>query len=171
VFKPNLAIIGPNKSINHAVGELLSQELQLHFLEFDLLIEWEENLPIFDIVQDYGSEHFYKLEKKHIRKLDTFDGTLITTSATTIMDEQNALKLSEFCTLILLSSDSSTVLKRMREDQTQHLKSNILARSREFFANINTNIKPLADIFVDTTARSPGIIKDIVIEKMLGEVN
>ena len=166
MFKPNIALIGPNKSINTAVGELLAAELELHYLDTDAYIEYEENLPVKHIIADFGATHYYKLEKKYIRRLDTFEDTVIATSATAVMDEDNTKKLLEFCYVVLLYSDPSTVLKRMRDEQTQLLKADIMARSREFFSNINAHLKFIVNYALDTTARSPHMLKEMIVQKL-----
>lgn len=168
--KHNFAILGPNKSLNLAVGELLADDFGLRFVDSDALLEYEAGYNpgtgIQAMVQDYGKEYFYKKEAKHFRVQDTYEDSLFATSATTIMGEENCKKIAEYCLIILLFASKQVVIKRLMQDNSQHLKQDILALGGAYFENIENNIKPLADILVDTEGCSPTKIVEKIMQEM-----
>ena len=68
VRTPGIFLVGFMGSGKSTVGKLLADWLGWSFADLDADIEAEQNLPIPAIFDQYGEEHFRKLETEAIRK-------------------------------------------------------------------------------------------------------
>ena len=74
----NIAIIGLNRKMSRKVSELLSEELQMHFLDTIELFEFD-NIPrtLSDIIRENGLRYFREKEKSLTGYASGFENTVI----------------------------------------------------------------------------------------------
>ena len=64
ILKKNLVFLGMMGSGKSSIGNLVSKELNLKFIDIDNLIEDEEEMSISNIFEKSGEAHFRNLEEK-----------------------------------------------------------------------------------------------------------
>lgn len=85
----NIVLIGIMGSGKTTVGQLLAELLQLEFVDVDASIEKGENIAVNHIFDQYGEEHFRRLESEYIAKIVNNKPKIISTGGGVVKNSAN----------------------------------------------------------------------------------
>jgi shikimate kinase len=94
------------------LGKLLSQDLQLPFVDTDDLIEKKYKISVRNLYYFLGEEKFREIEKQIIREISLLKSHVIALGAGAILDRENQ-RILESSHLIYLKASFATVQKRI----------------------------------------------------------
>lgn len=109
----NIVLIGMRGSGKSSVGRLLSQELGMHFVDLDEVLQRERGKKIKDIVTEEGWNAFRKYESEVVDDVKDCENTVISTGGGVILNADNTKKLKKNGYIIWLSGEVDTLLKRI----------------------------------------------------------
>ncbi len=167
----NIVLIGMRGSGKTAVGRILSSRLGREFVDMDDLIVERARMSITDIVQQYGWEHFRRLEEQvagyvsgRRNIVSAAGGGVVTRAETVQLLKKNAI-------MVWLQAKADSLLERIGEDSGRPL----LEVGRTWREDIRLTLaerQPLyraaADYSVDTENRSPEAVAEAVIKLLSG---
>lgn len=109
----NIVLIGMSGVGKTTVGESLSQELELDFVDTDELIESKINMTIEQIFSTYGEDYFRELELGMIDKLSQEENLIISTGGGIVLNSKNVINLRKNGILILLDSSIGNIVNNL----------------------------------------------------------
>ncbi len=112
----NIVLIGYRGTGKSTVGKNLAERLGRDLVSTDAEIIRRARLPVPDIVQRFGWDHFRDLESEVCRDLAGKDRLIIDTGGGAILRQQNVDCLKKNGVLILLTADVRTITERIGGD-------------------------------------------------------
>lgn len=112
----NLILIGYRGAGKSSVGRLLAERLGWDLISTDAEIVRKAGLPIPDIVQRFGWDHFRNLESAVCRELADKDHLVIDTGGGAILRPENVDSLKATGSLVWLTVEVRTIIERIGGD-------------------------------------------------------
>ena len=109
----NIVLIGYRGTGKSTVGKILAERLGRELVSTDAEIIRRARLPVPDIVQRFGWDHFRDLESEVCRDLAGKDRLIIDTGGGAILRQQNVDSLKKNGVLIWLTADVRTITERI----------------------------------------------------------
>lgn len=120
----NIALSGFMGCGKTTVGLALSNKLGLPFIDLDCYIEKQQKLTISKIFQEYGEEHFRKLESLAVKDISKNVGYVIALGGGTILSPQNVEVLKKTGKILFLNEKKETLQERLKNDKKRPLIKN-----------------------------------------------
>lgn len=164
-MRDNVILTGFMGTGKTSLGKLLATKLGRPFIDIDKKIEYETQMSIPKIFEQYGEAHFRELEKKAVKELSQRRGLVIATGGGTIKDEENIRLLKNSGVMICLTTEPEEILNRTARrgerpvldgggDERLETIKRLLAERKQYYDR--------ADYHVDTTEWSPIQIVDAI---------
>jgi len=163
----NIYLVGFMATGKTAVGKELAKKLQREFFDLDDLIEQRQNMRIVDIFREKGEPCFRRAEKDLVKEVSSKTDLIVGCGGGAIVDEENLANLKQSGTVICLSADIDTILKRAQDSKDRPLlnvedrksRTSDLLKEREPFYNqanhtidtTNLNIQEVVDKIIAVT--------------------
>ncbi|MGH7205775.1 MAG: shikimate kinase [Nitrospiraceae bacterium] len=112
----NIVLIGYRGTGKSTVGKILAERLGRELLSTDAEIIRRARLPVPDIVQRFGWDHFRDLESEVCQDLAGKDWLIIDTGGGAILRQQNVGCLKKNGVLIWLTATVRTIAERIGGD-------------------------------------------------------
>ena len=136
------------------IGQQLSTNLNLNYIDLDKEIEKHEKTNIPFIFQEKGEPYFRKIESEILFQQEKKENYIMATGGGIILDKNNQIFLKQQnATIIFLKTSLQELIKRTKNKNNRPLlnKSN-QEKEIETHLNIRTPIyKKLANIMMDTS--------------------
>lgn len=169
-MKYNIAITGMVKYINNQVAELLSDSLNMYYMNTDEYIAYEYTMSIPQIIDEYDEEFFYKAESKKLKSLKGFDNIVIGTSPSVLISLDNLKSLSEAAYLIVLKCTTAIGKEKIKgefdRDDSLYLRNSLRENYRVLEKNLISASKSYADITISIDGLDTEIIRDKIIMQL-----
>ena len=120
-MKKNIVLCGFMGSGKSTIGKQLSERLGMRFIDTDIYIEQKEGMTISEIFAEKGEEYFRNLELEVCKELANLRATVISTGGGTLLKDANVKAIKKSGVIFLLNVSSSTVLTRLKNDNTRPL--------------------------------------------------
>lgn len=169
-MKYNIAITGMVKYINNQVAELLSDSLNMYYMNTDEYIAYEYTMSIPQIIEEYDEEFFYKAESKKLKTLGGYDNIVIGTSPSVLISLDNLKSLSESAYLIVLKCSTAIGKEKIKgefdRDDSLYLRNSLRGNYRVLEKNLVSAAKTYADIAINIDGLDIEIIRDKIIMQL-----
>lgn len=169
-MKYNIAITGMVKYINNQVAELLSDSLNMYYMNTDEYIAYEYTLSIPQLIDEYDEEFFYKAESKKLKTLGGYDNIVIGTSPSALISLDNLKSLSETAYLIVLKCTTAIGKEKIKgefdRDDSLYLRNSLRGNYRVLEKNLISAAKSYADITINIDGLDIEIIRDKIIMQL-----
>ena len=155
----NLALIGFMGTGKSAVGRVLAEMLQFHFLDTDHLIEERAGTTVKDLFEQHGEPAFRDLERRLVEELAQATDTVIATGGGLPLNPVNLASLKSHALVVCLWAPPERILERVKTHNHRPLLNHPdpLSKIKELLASrescyrqadvlINTEMRPLRDI-------------------------
>jgi shikimate kinase len=165
----NIALFGFMGVGKTSVGRLLSELLEMEFVDLDNMIVMVAGMDIPSIFRKRGESGFRILEKKITIEVADKDGLVIACGGGTVLDDENLQALRKNSKMVLLTADLDTILRRVEVDgntrpllfsdeKTEPVKLLIEERMPKYLE--------AADLIVDTSGISVNCIAQEIIKNL-----
>ena len=156
----NIFLVGPMGAGKTTIGRLLSDRMELNFVDADKYIEevTGANIPwIFDVEGEAG---FRERETRAIDELSQGEGVLLATGGGAVTREINRQLLSERGVVVYLYATVDQQVDRTARDRNRPLLQNDNPRQvlEDLFVVRDPLYREVADIIVTTDNRPPNIV-------------
>lgn len=110
----NIFLIGFMGCGKSTIARALSERLDVEQVEMDELIVEEQGMPITEIFEKYGEEHFRDIETDLVRRLQEKDGVVVSCGGGAILREVNRSMMKQSGVIVLLTAKPETILERVK---------------------------------------------------------
>jgi len=98
------------------IGKIIAKKLKLNFVDMDNYIEKREGKSISKIFEDYGEQHFRKLESESLKDLIKSDNIVISTGGGIVTTKENSDILKKEKIVIFLDANTQTILNNLSKE-------------------------------------------------------
>lgn len=108
----NIILIGMTLTGKTTLGKLISEKLNMSFLDTDKIIEEKVHLTVSDIFNKKGETFFREEEKKLLNNLKNIKNTVISTGGGVPVFNNNIEKLKHIGIVVYLKLDLDLIIER-----------------------------------------------------------
>lgn len=164
----NYVLIGFMGAGKSSVGRILAKQTGKTLMDTDEMIVKQMNLSINEIFAEYGEEYFRNLETNLLKALcDNAHDSIISVGGGLPMKEENRPYLKKLGTVVYLSVNEATVVKRLKGDTTRPLlrgtKDEVKAKVRDLLSKRSGVYSSCADIVIATDR----LTKEQIVDEIL----
>ena len=116
MIKINIYLIGMSGSGKSTIGQSLADRLNMPLVDLDKKIE-EGGLPINEIFEKYGEDHFRDIESQAVRDISECNGMIVSTGGGVIIREENILSMKNTGTLVYLKGSIDTIVNNLQNER------------------------------------------------------
>jgi len=110
----NIFLIGFMGCGKSTIAKTLSEKLAVAQAEMDEMIVQEQGMPITEIFEKYGEEHFRDIETELVRRLQEQDGVVVSCGGGAVLREENRKLMKESGLIVWLTAKPETILERVK---------------------------------------------------------
>lgn len=154
----NVALFGFMGVGKSVVGRILAEKLGFTFVDLDEEIVKRKGKPISKIFEEEGEDIFREIEKSITHEITNRNNQVIACGGGTVINPENLCRLRNSSTLILLTAEPETILKRVESDgDTRPLLTvqNRLEHIQTLLKIRHPHYIHAADFIIDTTGKTP----------------
>ena len=168
-YKENIALVGMMGCGKSTIGKRIADQLNMHFLDVDELMEYE-NGDIPSLFAQFGEEGFREMEAKLIKRVSTYENSVIATGGGAVIRESNRRNLKAHCYVIFLQVKPETLWRRVKRSDRPLAQQDFADFAKRYAARLPA-YQEVADavIVCDGKTRS-AITKEVIqtIKKLAG---
>jgi len=161
----NIYLIGFMGSGKSTIGKILSEKLNMKFVDLDKEIEKQEKMSIPEIFKEKGEKYFRNIEKNILEKMSKKSNLIVSTGGGVGADIDNLEKMKKTGTVIWLDVSLDEVFKRCEKDEKRPLLDQPYYKIKKLY-NERKNIYSKADITVKVDNKSPDEISNEIMGKL-----
>ncbi|MFT9600218.1 shikimate kinase [Mesobacillus sp.] len=159
-------LIGFMGSGKTTVSQELAENLEIAVYDTDREIVKLAGKTINEIFAIDGEEKFRVLESEVLHSMPLADA-VVSTGGGIIGSEKNRLLLKEKMNVVFLNADFSTIMERLKDDDTRPLLSQDNMEAAEKLYNLRLPLyREAANIEVDASGKTVSTIADEIIQRM-----
>ncbi len=169
LFPYNIVLIGFMGTGKTSISKVLSQLLEMEYIDTDSMIEKKMNMCIGEIFDRYGEEKFREVETEIIEEVMKEKHKIISCGGGVLLKEENISFLKKNGKIVLLETSAEVIYQRLKNDETRPLLRNNM--SQEHIGNMLEKRKKVyisaSDIKVKTDDKDINDITMEIIDKLL----
>ena len=160
----NIVLVGFMGTGKSAVGRVIAQKLEFHFIDTDDVIEQTSKAKISDIFAEHGEDYFRDLESQAVKSVTLMKNQVVATGGGVVLRSSNIDLLRTGGPIFCLNATPKAIWDRVRSS-----RSRPLLRGPEPLKKIETLLDKrapyyaLADHQIETTGVSVERVADEII--------
>ena len=160
----NIVLVGFMGTGKSAVGRVIAQKLEFHFIDTDDVIEQTSKAKISDIFAEHGEDYFRNLESQAVKSVALMKNQVVATGGGVVLRSSNIDLLRTGGPIFCLNATPKAIWDRVRSS-----RSRPLLRGPEPLKKIETLLDKrapyyaLADHQIETTGVSVDRVADEII--------
>ena len=160
----NIVLVGFMGTGKSAVGRVIAQKLEFHFIDTDDVIEQTSKAKISDIFAEHGEDYFRDLESQAVKSVVLMKNQVVATGGGVVLRSSNIDLLRTGGPIFCLNATPKAIWDRVRSS-----RSRPLLRGPEPLKKIETLLDKrapyyaLADHQIETTGVSVDRVADEII--------
>lgn len=164
----NFVLIGFMGAGKSSVGRLLAQKTGKQFMDTDELIVKQMNLSINDIFATYGEEYFRDLETNLVKALsENVSNAVISVGGGLALREENRVYLKKIGTVVYLSVNENTVIRRLKGDTSRPLLRGTKEEVKEKVGSLLNARKPIYEDASNLVIKTDRLTKDEIVDRII----
>ncbi len=153
-----ICLIGLRGAGKSTLGKLLAVQLDIEFLELNLLVEEQSGMPVSELIALYGQEGFRQLERQALETVvETKQSVILAVGGGIVSESETYHRLLHKCHTVWLKALPEEHMERVRKQgDNRPMAGN--PKAMDELRSILTSREDLysrADGLVDTSRRSP----------------
>lgn len=164
----NIYFIGFMGTGKTTISKLISQRLNMNWVDLDEMIEEREKRTIVDIFRDSGEGYFREVEKGVLKEIAENGNYVVSTGGGIVIFDENVEIMKRSGVMVTLVASPEVIYERLKDDQSRPLlqvPEPLVEIKRLMFERAPFYIK--GDIIIDTSFDEP----DVIVEQILEELN
>ena len=164
----NYVLIGFMGAGKSSVGKMLAEKSGKQFMDTDEMIVKQMNLSINDIFATYGEEYFRDLETNLVKALsENVNNAVISVGGGLALREENRMYLKKIGTVVYLSVNESTVIRRLKGDTSRPLLRGTKEEVKEKVSTLLNARRPLYEDAAHLVVKTDRLNKDEIVNRII----
>ena len=170
--KKNIFLIGFMGAGKSTIAKQLSAKLGMERIEMDQMIVEEQGMPITEIFEKYGEEHFRDIETDLVDRLQKRDGVIVSCGGGAVLRDKNTELMKANGQVVLLTATPETIYERVKNSKDRPgLNGNMnVEYIRGLMEKRRERYETVADITITTDGKDAGqicgeIVKQLQLDK------
>ncbi len=147
----NITLIGMPGSGKSTVGIILAKNLNLNFLDTDILIQINQQTPLQNIVDNFGYLKLREIEEAEILKVN-ISNCVISTGGSAVYSQKAMEHLAKNSIIIFLDVSFEEITKRIKNFATRGIAKAKNQSFEDLFIERNELYKKYSDITIECTS-------------------
>lgn len=110
----NIFLIGFMGAGKSTIARELAKELKTERIEMDQMIVEQQKMPISEIFDQFGEEHFRDIETELVKELKNKKGVVVSCGGGAVLRDENARLMKENGRIVLLTATPETIYERVK---------------------------------------------------------
>ena len=115
----NIFLIGFMGCGKSTIARRLSQKLGMEQVEMDEQMVQEQGMPITEIFEKYGEEHFRDIETDLVKRLQQKNGVIVSCGGGAVLREENRRIMKDSGAIIWLTAEPETIFERVKHSMNR----------------------------------------------------
>lgn len=115
----NIYLIGFMGVGKSTVARELAKQTGAKCVEMDEWIEAQQGMPITEIFEKYGEEHFRNLETELLREIGQNENQIVSCGGGSVLRDENAALMKENGCIVLLWATPETIYERVKNSTSR----------------------------------------------------
>lgn len=115
----NIYLIGFMGAGKSSVARKLAQQIGAKRIEMDQLIEEQEGMPITQIFERHGEEHFRNLETELLRSFLGQENLVVSCGGGSVLRDENTGLMKKEGAIVLLTATPETIYERVKDNKNR----------------------------------------------------
>lgn len=164
----NIYLIGFMGAGKSTVAKKLAEKTGAQRLEMDQRIVEEQKMPISEIFERFGEEHFRSLETELLRTFGQETNMVVSCGGGCVLRDENTQLMKENGCIVLLTAEPETIYERVRySNERPILNGNMnVEYIRELMEKRRVRYEAVTDFTVSTDGKSAEEICGEILEKI-----
>lgn len=165
----NIVLIGLRGSGKSTIGNLLSEKLNMKFIDADIYLVNKSGKSIPVIVKEFGWDNFRDLEEKIIKEISQKKEIIIATGGGVVERQNNIINLKKSGKLVWLNAKVTTLVARVGNDPNRPPLTDSKSLEEEMKVMFNKRkrlYQKAADLIITTDNKSPKDLVQIIINNL-----
>ena len=119
MFQFNIMLIGFMGVGKSSISSCLKKKTGMKEIDMDAVISKETEMPITEIFDKFGEEHFRELETALLERLQGETGCIISCGGGTVLRSHNVEVMKGQGTIVLLTAEPETIYERVKNNTSR----------------------------------------------------
>lgn len=163
----NIYFVGFMGTGKTTISKLVSQRLNMNWVDLDEMIEEREKRTIVDIFRDSGEGYFREVEKDLLKEIAQNGNYVVSTGGGIVIIDENIEIMKRSGFIVTLVASPEVIYERLKDDQSRPLlqvPDPLTEIKRLIFERAPFYIK--GDIIVDTSFDEPQVIVEQILDEL-----
>ena len=166
--KQNIFLIGFMGAGKSTIAKKLSGMLAMERIEMDETIVQEQGMPISEIFDKFGEEHFRDIETELLERLDKKDGVIVSCGGGAVLRDKNTKLMKNGGKVVLVTATPETTYERVKDSTERPVLNGNM--NVEYISSLMEKRRPryeeVADLVIATDGKDSETICKEIIETM-----
>lgn len=161
--KKNLCFVGLTKNFTDIICKQLSAQLEMYYANIGEIIEFEL-FNTENVEEICGIEYLLKQEIKIIKKVSTYENTIINIEYSKLNNETNLNSIKDNCLLIYLRLDGESFDKELLNDK---LSNNQIKIQQDLLQDRDFICKNISDLYINCNNLNLDELIELIINNIM----
>ena len=157
--------MGAGKS---TIARSLVQKLNFPLIEMDERIVKEQGMPISEIFDRYGEEHFRDIESELVKTIGTLEPSVVSCGGGTVLRPENVENMKKSGKIVFLTATPQTIYERVKNSSDRPILNGHM--NVPYIAELMEKRRPVyegaAELTISTDGKSREEIADEIIRRL-----
>ena len=164
----NIFLIGFMGAGKSTIARSLVQKRNFPLIEMDERIVKEQGMPISEIFDRYGEEHFRDIESELVKTIGTLEPSVVSCGGGTVLRPENVENMKKSGKIVFLTATPQTIYERVKNSSDRPILNGHM--NVPYIAELMEKRRPVyegaAELTISTDGKSREEIADEIIRRL-----
>lgn len=169
VYRNNIYLIGFMGAGKSTIAKALQRSLGMELVEMDERIVKEQGMPITEIFEKYGEDHFRDIESELVRTIGEEGNTIVSCGGGVVVRPQNTEEMKKSGRIVFLTASPETVYERVKHSKERPILNGHM--NVEYIAELMEKRRELYESAADITIATDGKTREQICAEITEKLN